>query len=212
MFLQYLKHSLNSLKRNKIFSKLNINGLSIGFSVVTIIAMFLMSEYSKDNNIPNHKNIYRLYNVKQKTCALDYKLNKKLPEQFPEIEKACAVRTFFGFDIPIPTEKNFVNEKKAFLTTNTFFDLFDIHVIRSLSKEPLPDYESAVITQSLAEKLFPNEEALGGRINMLGFIDLTISAIVDDFSDKSKLLPILRTTLGLYLIDYNPSYDDVKQC
>ena len=27
-----------------------------------------------------------------------------------------------------------------------------------------------------------------------------------------KLLPILRTTLGLFLIDYNHSYDDVKQC
>jgi hypothetical protein len=28
----------------------------------------------------------------------------------------------------------------------------------------------------------------------------------------SKLLPILRTTLGLFLIDLNHYYDDVKQC
>ena len=27
-----------------------------------------------------------------------------------------------------------------------------------------------------------------------------------------KLLPILRTTIPLFLIDNNPSYDDVKQC
>ncbi len=30
--------------------------------------------------------------------------------------------------------------------------------------------------------------------------------------EQSKLLPILRTTIGLFLIDYNHSYDDVNTC
>ncbi len=185
MLLQNFKHSVNSLKRNKLFSILNISGLAIGFSVVTIIVLFLVTEYSKDKNIPGHKNIYRLYDVKERSIAMDFKLNDKLKEQFPEIEKACAVRTFFGFDMPFATEKNYINEHKAFLTTNSFFDLFDIQVVKSLAKEPLPDYGSAVITESLAARLFPGEEALGGKMNIFGYTDVIVSAIVRDFSDKS---------------------------
>ena len=39
-----------------------------------------------------------------------------------------------------------------------------------------------------------------------------IRAIRFSFVGYSKLLPILRTTLGLFLIDLNHYYDDVKQC
>ena len=185
MLFQNIKYALNNLKKNKVYSALNTIGLSIGFSVVTIIVLFLMSEHFKDKNVPNYQNIYRLYDTKQNQCAIDYKLSDKLLDQYPEIQKSCAIRTFIGFDIPLASSNNFVNENKAFLTTNTFFDIFDIQVVKSISEKPLPDFQSATITQSLANRLFPNEEALGKKINFFGYVDFTVSAIIDDFEDKS---------------------------
>jgi putative ABC transport system permease protein len=185
MFLNNLKHSLKSLRRSGIFSILNILGLATGFSVVTLIVLYLVSEYTRDYSIPNHDNIYRLYTVKHKQCALDYNLTGEILDKFPEIENGCAVRTFFGFDIPLASKKNLVVEKKVFLTTNEFFDIFNVHVVKSLATEPLPDKESAVITQSFASRLFPGEEALGKRINLFGFAEMTVQTIVEDFADKS---------------------------
>ena len=40
------------------------------------------------------------------------------------------------------------------------------------------------------------------------FFEIDYESMVED----NKLLPILRTTIGLFLIDLNHSYDDVKQC
>ena len=155
MLLLNLKHSINSLKRNRIFSILNLAGLSIGLTVVTLIALFLMSEYSKDGNIPDHENIYRLYDAAQKNCALDYNLNRELSEHYPEIKKACAVRTFFGFDVPLTSEKNIVVEKKAFLTTNAFFDMFDIDILESISSEPLTEHKLSASPLLSKTFLFP---------------------------------------------------------
>ncbi len=183
--LRNLKYAVKKLGKNKTYSVLNIAGLSVGFSVVTIIAVFLINEYSKDKSIANYQNIYRLYNSKEKNVALDYTLSNKFLENYPEIEEACAVRTFYGFDVPLSCEDNFTVENKAFLTSNKFFEIFNIKVVKSLSENPLADYQSAVITQSLADKLYPDGEALGKNINMFGFADFFINAVVEDFSDKS---------------------------
>lgn len=185
MLIRNFKYALNSLRKSKIYSSLNIFGLAISFSVVTIIAIFIISEYSIDRNIPNYENIYRLYNLKQKSNAINFEINSELKNNFPEIENACAVRTFYGFDIPLATEYNTVVEKKVFLTTNSFFDIFDIKPVSKLSSEPLPNSQSAVITKTLANKLFPDGKALGQSINVFGVTDVVVNMVVEDFQDKS---------------------------
>ncbi len=53
-----------------------------------------------------------------------YKVVGELSGKYPEIENACAVCTFFGFDLPLITNNATAQENKMYLTNNVFFEFF----------------------------------------------------------------------------------------
>ena len=60
MFKNYLKITLRSLKRHKIFSFINIFGLSVGLACSMLILLFVHNELSYDSFHKNADRIYRL--------------------------------------------------------------------------------------------------------------------------------------------------------
>src|ERR1700712_164811 len=60
MFKNYIKIAWRNLLKNKIFSFINILGLTIGITVCMMIFLFIMNEYSVDNFHVRGKNIYRV--------------------------------------------------------------------------------------------------------------------------------------------------------
>src|SRR4030088_2348634 len=60
MLRNYFKTAWRNLMKNKIFSLINILGLTIGITVCMMIFLFIMNEYSVDNFHVRGKNIYRV--------------------------------------------------------------------------------------------------------------------------------------------------------
>ena len=60
MIKNYLKIAWRNLKKNKIFSLINILGLTIGITVCMMIFLFIMNEFSFDSFHKDKKNIYRV--------------------------------------------------------------------------------------------------------------------------------------------------------
>src|SRR5215204_5121694 len=60
MIKNYLKIAWRNLRKNKVFSLINILGLTIGITVCMMIFLFIMNEFSFDNFHTNGKNIYRV--------------------------------------------------------------------------------------------------------------------------------------------------------
>ena len=60
MFRNYLKTAWRNLMKNKMFSFINILGLTIGITVCMMIFLFIMNEFSVDSFHKNGKNIYRV--------------------------------------------------------------------------------------------------------------------------------------------------------
>src|SRR6185369_5251399 len=67
MIKNYLKIAWRNLKKNKIFSFINILGLTIGITVCMMIFLFIMNEFSFDRFHKNEKNIYRVMRGYDKT-------------------------------------------------------------------------------------------------------------------------------------------------
>ncbi|MFT7056645.1 MAG: putative ABC transport system permease protein, partial [Roseivirga sp.] len=59
MFKSYLKIALRSLKKQKVFSLINILGLSVGLSCCMLIGLYISEETSYDKFHANAENIYR---------------------------------------------------------------------------------------------------------------------------------------------------------
>src|SRR4051794_10650877 len=60
MFRNYLKTAWRSLMKNKMFSFINVLGLTLGITICMMIFLFIMNEFSVDNFHKNGDNIYRV--------------------------------------------------------------------------------------------------------------------------------------------------------
>src|ERR1700709_2408234 len=60
MIKNYFKIAWRNLKKNKIFSFINITGLTIGITVCMMIFLFIMNEFSVDRFHQNADRIYRV--------------------------------------------------------------------------------------------------------------------------------------------------------
>jgi putative ABC transport system permease protein len=182
-----IKLTFRNLKRNKLYSALSISGFAVGFAVCIIIALYAYNEFTIDQCYPEYDRITRVIDAKSNNCDLDYNLNAILREKYPEVELSCPVMLLGGVDVSARTEKNSTRFKGVTSTTNDFFKIFSIRIIKHSGNLPFEGNSSAVITESLARKLFPDDDPLGKSIVVHEFITATVTAVVEDFPKNSSI-------------------------
>jgi putative ABC transport system permease protein len=182
-----LKLTFRNLKRNKLYSALSISGFAVGFAVCIIIALYTYNEFTIDHCYPNYDRITRVIDAKSNKCDLDYNMNAILREKYPEVEQACPVILLGGMDLTVKTDKHFARFKGMISTTNDFYKMFSIRVVKHSGNLPFEGKESAVITESLAKSLFPDDDPLEKPILIFGFLKATVTAIIEDFPKTSSI-------------------------
>jgi putative ABC transport system permease protein len=63
MFKNYLSLAIKNFRKQKLFSLINILGLTIGITCCLMIFLFILNEFSYDNFHRNGKDIYRVMRV-----------------------------------------------------------------------------------------------------------------------------------------------------
>ncbi len=187
MNIQDIKLAFRNLKRNKLYSILTITGFSVGLSVSTFVALFVYQELTMDRCFPEYRNIVRMYEAEEHKAALDITISQELKTKYPEIKKTCPVEQINNFEITAKSETNFTRFEGLISTTNEFFQLFPVKIIAIAGKLPFEGKESILITQSMANILFPNENPLGKTITVFDFMKGQVSAVIEDFPQNSSI-------------------------
>ncbi len=182
-----IKLAFRNLLKNKLYSSLIIGGFAIGFTAFILIGLFYNSEHNVNTHFNEYQNIYRVIEAKKNRSTMDFELYPVFSSEYPEIEKACPVDYTSGFQFNIKDSEtnNFTKIKYSISTTNDFFDVFSIEVLASLSNEPFADFNSAVITESVAKNLYGDKNPLGRTIKQ-EFFSATISAVIKDLPENSS--------------------------
>ena len=182
-----IKLAIRNLLKNKLYSTLIIGGFSIGFAAFILIGSFYNAEHNVNKHFKNYKNIYRVYDAKFNRYSLDYELFPVFSERYPEIKNACPVEYIpdFEFTIKDPKSKNYTRINYSLSTTNQFFDIFSVEVISKSSEKPFNARNSAIITESVAKRLFGNENPLGQTIEQ-EYFSAVVSAVIKDFPVNSS--------------------------
>lgn len=141
MLKNYFKIAWRNIQNNKLFSFINIFGLSIGFMCCLLIALYIVHETSYDHH---HKNAHRLYEVAT-TFVKDGK-NDPMPntpapmaaamkQEFPEIEETTRILQLFE-DKTLLQYKLHNDETKSFYETKGFAadSTFSGYSLMNLSK------------------------------------------------------------------------------
>ena len=166
MIITTLKQSLRSLNRNLLFTMLNLCGFVLGLTASMILALYIYREYNVDKCFPNYENIYLLANAENNNVYIDYDLAALLKERFPEVEKAATFHfspasSYIGTYLRGISNNEFITTFTRSPATNDFFRMFSVKTILGNPQSPFTDDNSAVLTASLAQKLFGRPDVIG---------------------------------------------------
>ena len=209
MFKNYLKIALRNLMRNKVFSAINIIGLAIGLTCGILLSLWIFDEISYDKFHENSENIYRIlenqsYSLQNMQVAVTpVPLAESIKESFPEIVYATRYNLSSAQVIGV-VDKKFTENNGAFADED-FFKMFSFPIIKG-SKTPLSEKNSIVLTETTANKLFGDAEAVGQNVSIYD-LDLLVTAIISDVPINSHisfgyLLPFQ------IMVDRNPDIDN----
>jgi putative ABC transport system permease protein len=190
MILNSVKLAIRDLLKNKVYSILIIGGFSIGFTACILIGLFYFTEKNVNSGFANHKQIYRLYDIKKNTCYINYDLNNVLASGYSEIANTCPMDYFNGFSFAVKDEQANVSTvlNNVICTNNNFFEIFSVDIIESLSSQPFDGKESVVITESVAKRLYKNGGAIGQTITIDNYYAVfhgKITAVIKDLPENS---------------------------
>jgi putative ABC transport system permease protein len=182
------KLALRNLIKNKVYSFLIIGGFSIGFAACILIGLYYFSEHSVNRNFSHYNQIYRLYDETNESYQIDYELYSKLQNDYPEIRQACPMGYLSGMEFTVKDEQSNSNIRISELisTNNSIFTLFEPEVTKMLGATPFEGRESAIISESVARRLFGNENALGRKIIIHQMFSATVTAVIKELPENSS--------------------------
>jgi len=188
-----IKQNLRSLRRNRLFTALNLSGFVLGLTASMILALYIYREYNVDKCFPNYKNIYLLVNAENNNVFIDYDLAQMLKDRFPEVEEAATFNyspAGQGFYLRGVSNNEFISTYVTGSVTNDFFRMFSVKTLLGNPQSPFSDDNSAVLTASLAQKLFGRLDVVGETVNLAGFIEVAVSAVIEDMPENSSFAKV----------------------
>lgn len=163
--------ALRNLLKNKVYTFLIIGGFAIGFAACILIGLFYYSETTVNQDFANHKQIYRLYDVKKNRCNLNWDLYPVLTSDYAKIEAACPLDYNISDQMTIKDEQTQISAEFIHLltTTENFFSIFSVEIVQSQSGKAFDGKESVAISTLLAESLFGTQNPLGRQVNIANY-------------------------------------------
>ena len=194
MIKNYFKIAWRNLMKNKIYSFINVFGLTIGLTTFLLIALYVFDELTFDRFHKNADNIYRIVEDKTtpegkeiKNAGAGYQVSEKGKVDLPEIKDAARLVTFGRANVATTENTNVFYEdytigNPGFLTT------FDFKLLQGDRNTALTAPYSVIVTEETAKKLFNTAEVLGKAIKVNNDSTLyKITAILKNFPVNSHL-------------------------
>lgn len=183
---------LSTIRQNKVAFGLNIIGLSVAFTVLTVIILQVNYEFNYDNFYKDTDRIYRLeYFDKvgdEYGNAICAPLIDNFAEAIPGIESLCLL--WDGWDVKITTTDTQGNKRELQIPFNKatpgFFDTFSPEIIAGDTKTCLEGDLSVAISESIAKKIFGYSDPLGKSFEING-TSVTVQLIYKDFPENSTV-------------------------
>ena len=175
MFKNYYTVAWRNLFKYKMYSFIKIGGFALGIAACLLISIYIKDEMSYDKAVANSDRTFRLINTYsehgnvERWPAFQAPIKKVLIEDFPEVEMAGRLIPYDWYDGGSNQVRKVGEIKNMYEDGFVYGDpelieILDINVIEGDRKTALKDLNSILISESKAQKLFPNENPVGQLI------------------------------------------------
>lgn len=207
---------LNFLKRNKLYTAINIIGFSVSLTFVILLVGYSLNELSTDQFHANKNRIFLLTDENDDS-SFACPIGQDLKNRYPEIESFCRI---------ISEEMTLIRQDKkiaaqVLMVDSTFFTMFSFPLAEGSADRALKSKYGALLSESFARKLFGDEDPMGKELK-LGKLQVNVEGVVRDFqgshignpdvilrfdtgmsrNEDNKLTSYGDSSFGLYLMTY----------
>lgn len=204
MIRNYLVIALRNFQRQKLFALLNMFGLALGLASAILIFLYVSDELQYDVMHPHYANTYRIGctftnpngQVFNNTTSPGFWI-KHLKDTRSEVIDATRV-DYIGY----PTSLHHKATDKIILTEEIkwaepgFDDIIDFHLRHGNQEKMFEDYNTIVLSESGADRLFGDDDPIGQIITIKHpfatdgrEIDVMVTGVYEDFPSNSHFKP-----------------------
>lgn len=165
MLKNYLKITFRNLVKNKVYSGINILGLSLGMAASILIIIYIVDELSYDKFHPQGELIYRV-GMRGKMNGNDFNMalspspmSQALKDEVPEVADAIRMGAFRT--MPIRYEEKTFTEPMMLVAEPNFFEFFAFELLQGDPKTALAGTDRIVLTESASKKYFGEADPMG---------------------------------------------------
>jgi putative ABC transport system permease protein len=162
MLKNYFKIAWRSLGKKKLFTFINVTGLTLGLTFVALIGLYVYNNVSVDKAQPD--NLFRVttaYTAETRNDEINSvgrALVPSIAQNIPEVDKVIPLKNFNGVTIKKGTDYFF---DKLALAGKDFLQAFNFPLLNGNPATALNDPFSIVLTEELAKKYFGKTDVLG---------------------------------------------------
>ncbi|UZR97650.1 ABC transporter permease [Chondrinema litorale] len=217
MLKNYFLIAFRNLTKHKVFTYINIAGLTLGITCALFILLIVKFELSFDTYHTKADRIYRVITGSRPDDPVSYHagtphgLAPVLKEEFPEVEKVAVIKRINSQKRQFKIDNDIVKLSNSYFVSPEFFEVFDYEWINGNPEKSLSEQGQMVITESIAKTYFDGD-ALGKRVRMNNEYDLVVSGIIKDLpknTDNPFEVAVSHATYAAsddYDKEYSPSH------
>ncbi len=171
MLKNYIKIALRNIRKQKLYSFINILGLSVGLAFCVLVLLFINDELTYDQFHENKDSIYRLYRQPlisdgpiDKDLYMPIPVGPTMKSDFPQVEQFVRL-TPFGSNIIRHNGQLFEQSGFAF-SDPSLFEVFTFPLIYGDQASALNNPSSVIISKNLATKFFGNINPIGKELSI----------------------------------------------
>jgi putative ABC transport system permease protein len=200
MIRNYFILFVRNLVRQKLFSTINLLGLTVSIASTLLIYLYVRHEFSFDRF---HRNADRIYRVNQtfiwgesdnhQFASTGPGVAYALKEELPEAELITSIHTPGNYTIAYTHPDRSISafeEEKLLAADSNFFGMFDFPFIKGSAEESLLQANTMVMTESIANKYFGNEDPIGKLVTLTngqGQQTYEVTGVIKDTPENTYL-------------------------
>ena len=188
MFNSYFKIAWRSLFKQKLYTAINVTGMTIGMTCFILLALYTQYELSYDKQHEKNDRIYRIAHklrgytfqgTDQFACSsIPVALSSKM--EIPEVESVTTLK----YTSNLFKKEGQIFSEQGLLTDTSFFDIFSFQAIAGDPKAALKEKDAIILTAKMATKFFGNTSPIGKTLEGRDKKMKTVKAVIEDVTDN----------------------------
>jgi putative ABC transport system permease protein len=188
MFRNYVTITIRNIFKNKIYSFINVAGLSIGIACSLLILLWVFDELTFDRFLPKSDRLYQVW----VNAEFDNKVNSWTSLPLPVYEAMKTANTNivnstvadWGEDHLLTVGDDRIMKRSHFVGSE-FLEMFEYPLVKGTPDRVLDQPNSIVITESTAKALFGDEDPIEKVIRLDDRGDLKVTGVLKDVPKNS---------------------------